>query len=325
MHRSALRLAAGLLAIAAMWFTPGNPGYAAKGHLVYLVSDLRIPYWDVLWRGIRQQAHELGYTIDVFSAENDPRQELELLMLAASKSVDGIVLSPTNSSAAVTLIKMAKQAGIPVVMADVGSESDGYVSYIGSDNFHGGYNLGRLLTKTMQEKQWQNGRVGIIAIPQKRATGRARTTGFLQALSEAGIKSSSLLQLVEFSAQETYDLTRKMIRENPSLRAIWLQSSNHYRSALDAIDISGKRRKILLIFSDAEPAFLELIPAGVIVAAGVQQPYLMGERAVQQLHNHLQGKPVLREIQLPMLTLSAQNIRPQRANIRRNVLGLDVE
>ncbi len=80
-----------------------------------------------------------------------------------------------------------------------------------------------------------------------------------------------------------------------------------------------------MICFDAEPEFLELIPAGVLVGAGMQQPYLMGEQAMEQLHSHLQGRPVQSEKRLPVLAISGHNIKANLANIRRNVLGLDVE
>jgi ribose transport system substrate-binding protein len=325
MDRFKLKLAMLLLLGWAALFSPLTPVNAAEGRLVYLVSDLRIPFWDIMWRGIHQRARTLDYNIEVYSAENDPRRELEFTVNAIKNQVDGIVLSPTNSSAAVTLLKLANKAGIPVVLADIGAESGDYVSYIASDNYLGSYNLGKVLVDALRARQWQDGSVGIIAIPQKRANGQARTAGFMKALSEGGIKGSDILQQVDFSYRETYDFTRQLIKENPDLRAIWLQGSDRYRGALDAIDMAGKRGHILLICFDAEPEFLELIPAGVLVGAGMQQPYLMGEQAMEQLHSHLQGRPVQSEKRLPVLAISGHNIKANLANIRRNVLGLDVE
>ncbi len=197
MDRFKLKLAMLLLLGWAALFSPLTPVNAAEGRLVYLVSDLRIPFWDIMWRGIHQRARTLDYNIEVYSAENDPRRELEFTVNAIKNQVDGIVLSPTNSSAAVTLLKLANKAGIPVVLADIGAESGDYVSYIASDNYLGSYNLGKVLVDALRARQWQDGSVGIIAIPQKRANGQARTAGFMKALSEGGIKGSDILQQVD--------------------------------------------------------------------------------------------------------------------------------
>lgn len=105
--------------------------------LAYLVSDNRIPFWEIMSRGITQQADQLGYDVKVFSANNQAKAELKNTLQAIQKRVAGIVVSPTNSSACVTILELAQQAKIPVVIADIGTESGEYVSYISSDNRQG--------------------------------------------------------------------------------------------------------------------------------------------------------------------------------------------
>lgn len=181
---------------------------AADKRIVYLVSDLRIPFWSILKRGIESRSMAMGYELTAYSADNNAKRELELAAQAIREKVDGIILSPTNSSAAVTVLKMAKTAGIPVVIADIGTDGGDYVSYISSDNLEGAYQIGKVLAKAMQARKWDKGSVGIIAIPQKRANGKARTTGFMKAMDEAGIKAAGLRQQESFSYQETHDFAR---------------------------------------------------------------------------------------------------------------------
>jgi len=280
---------AALLLAAGAAFAADSP--AAPARLVYLVSDLRIPFWEIMSRGIRAAAAERGYAVDVYSADNSAKQELIGAGKAFADGVAGIILSPTNSSASVTILKLAKGAGIPVVIADIGTDGGEYVSYIASDNRTGAYQLGRMLADEMRRRGWQDGRVGIVAIPQKRANGQARTAGFMQALKEAGIRGADIRQQVTFSYQETYGHSRAMLADQPDLRALWLQGSDRYRAALDAIADAGRRGEVLLICFDAEPEFLQLIPEGVLVGAAMQQPFLMGEKAVVTLDRHRTARP----------------------------------
>jgi ABC-type sugar transport system substrate-binding protein len=175
----------------------------------------------------------------------------------------------------------------------------------------------------MHEQGWQNGSVGIIAIPQKRHNGQERTAGFMRAMQEAGIKGADIKQQEDFSYEETYRYTRQLIDDNPDLHALWLQGSDRYNAALDAIADAGKKEEILLVTFDAEPVFLELIPKGLLVGAAMQQPYLMGEEAVKAMDAHLNGRPVTKELQLPILAISTKNIAKRLPLIRRNVLGID--
>ncbi|NWF35687.1 substrate-binding domain-containing protein [Mariprofundus sp. KV] len=309
--------------VATAFCAPVQTGIVENKQLVYLVSDQRIPFWDIMWRGIKSRAEELGYKSSVYSSDNDAKQEIQFAVKAIKERVAGIVVSPTNSSACVTILKLAKSAGIPVVIADIGTDGGEYVSYISSDNREGAYKIGKVLAEKMHALNWQDGRVGIIAIPQKRANGQARTAGFMLAMKEAGIKGAGIWQQETFSYQETYDFSKRLIEENSDLRAIWLQGSDRYQGAIDAITDAGKNKEILLITFDAEPVFLELIPDGILLGAGMQQPFLMGEKAVDAMHAHLTGQIVIKEQKLPVLAVSAMNIKQKLPLIHRNVLGMD--
>lgn len=321
MKHSLVRVFRALPVVLILMLNPAPDAAAQEHTLAYLVPDIRIPFWDIMARGIHQKANELGYELSVHSADNLARRELEATVAAIDSGVDGIILSPTQSSAAVTVLKLAEQAGIPVVISDIGAKSDNYVSYIESDNDQGAYNLGELLVAALDEKGWMDGTVGIVAIPQKRANGKARTEGFLRALEEHGVSTAGIYQQADFSYRETYEFSRRLIQDNPQLRAIWLQGSNRYRGALDAIWESGKTGQILLICFDAEPEFLAMIRSGDLVAAGMQQPFLMGETAVEAMHRHLSGAPVEKVQRLPVLPVHRSNLEQLLPTIQRNVLG----
>ena len=219
-----------------------------KKKLVYIVSDIRIPFWDIMTKGIKNAANSKGYEVDVYSADNIKKIEIENTAKAIRDNVSGIIVSPINSSSAVTILKLAKKAGIPVVISDIGTDGGEYVSYISSDNKVGAYQIGKVLAKKMKKLGWdKDGSVGIVSIPQKRANGKARTAGFMKAMDEAKIKGAGLRQQVTFSYQETYDFSKELIEKNSDLRAIWLQGSDRYQGALDAIKDSGKKDDILLI------------------------------------------------------------------------------
>ena len=143
----------------------------------------------------------------------------------------------------------------------------------------------------MKNLSWnKEGTVGIISIPQKRTNGKDRTLGFIQALDEESIKVSGFYQQVDFSYEETYNYSKKLIEENKNLRAIWLQGSDKYKGALDAIKEANKQKEIALICFDAEPEFLEMIQNGDLVGSAMQQPYMMGQEAVISLNNFLNNK-----------------------------------
>ncbi|MCT7528120.1 substrate-binding domain-containing protein [Aliarcobacter cryaerophilus] len=291
--------------------------------LAYIVSDINIPFWQIISKGIKDKSNELGYEIHIYSSNNLKKNELENLASAISLKIDGLIISPINSSTASTLLEIAKMNKIPTIVADIGSDSQDYLSFISSDNKKGAYELGKILSKYMKSLSWnKEGTVGIIAIPQKRLNGKDRTIGFIQALEEYNIKVSGMYQQVDFSYEETYNYSKKLIDENENLRAIWLQGSDKYKGALDAIKKANKQNEIALICFDAEPEFLEMIQNGDLVASAMQQPYIIGQEAVVTLNNYFNNKEVKKEQKMEILSISKENIDDKLKIIKLNVLGI---
>lgn len=294
-----------------------------KKKLIYIVPDISIPFWNIMAKGIHNSVNKLDYDLEIYNTKNEAKVELENIINAIKNNAAGIIISPLNSSSCVTILKLAKNANIPVVIADVGTDEGEYVSYISSNNKEGAYSIGSVLSKKMIELGWKDRTVGIVAIPQKRVNGQERTAGFMKALSENNIKGADLKQQITWSEEETYRFSKEMISTYPNMGAIWLQTSNGYEGAIKAINESNKQNDIILITFDAEPAFLDLIPQGIILASAMQQPYLMGQEAVKSMHNHLEGYKVKKNIQLPVLTISTQNITEKLPIIKQNVLGIN--
>lgn len=294
-----------------------------KKKLAYIVSDLTIPFWDIMSRGAKNSALNLGYEIEVYNSQNNTKTELENTIKAINSDISGIIISPNNSFSCATVLKLAKKANLPVVIADIGTDGGEYISYISSDNKSGAYEIGKILANKISTLNIQNPKVAIIAIPQKRLNGQERTAGFMKAMDEASIKGANIKQQINFSKEETYNFTKELINENPNLNAIWLQGSDKYQSALDAINDSGKKDKILLLTFDAEPEFLELIQNNILVASAMQQPFLIGEKAVENMDKYLKNETIEKNNKLPVLTISKENIGNNLIIIKKNVFEID--
>lgn len=296
---------------------------ASEKKLIYIVSDIRIPFWEIMSKGIKSKSSNYDYDVEVYSSSNSAKIELENTLKAIRSKPDGLIISPTNSSACVTILKFAKEANIPVVILDIGTDSGKYLSYISSDNKTGAYNIGKVLVKKMQKLGYEDGSVAIVAVPQKRINGQERTRGFLKALSEAKIKSVDLKQQITWTQAETYIYTKEFIKKYPNLRAVWLQGSDRYQGALDAINELDKKGEVLLLTFDAEPEFIELIQDDILVGSAMQQPYLMGQKAVEQFYNYFNKKEIIKNIQMPILAISKDNVKEKLPLIKRNVLGIE--
>ena len=290
--------------------------------IIYLNSDIKVPFWQTMASGIKNSLKNYNYDFEIYDSNKSIKKELELTIKAIKQKVAGIIISPINSSSCVTVLKLAKRANIPVIIADVGADSQDYLSYVSSNNYVGAYEIGQLLSNKMLEKNWQDGTVGIIAIPQKRINGQERTAGFMSALTNANIKGATIKQMSTWTDQEAYNFTLEMIKDYPRLKAIWLQTSSSYKGVVKALKDAKKEEDIILVTFDAEPSFLQLIPKGTILGSGMQQPYLMGEIAGKNMIKYLHHSNVEKNIKIPILVVSTDNIKDNSELINRNVLGI---
>ncbi|MET1026197.1 MAG: substrate-binding domain-containing protein [Dongiaceae bacterium] len=303
-----------------------RPAAAASKDIVYLTPGLDLPFWRYLSKGVEKVAKDKGYGFQALDSHNSAQTQLQNAQDAISRGVAGIVISPTDSSTAPTVLQLAKKANIPVVIADIGTNSGDYVSFIISDNYKGANGVGKALADIMKEKGWQSGSVGIVSISQARKNGQARTKGFKDALTAAGITGDAgLQQMQSYTADETFKFTQDMLVANPNMRGLFVQTDQPAIGAVRAIKAARRQGEVLVAAFDGIPEFVDLLKSGDIVVSGMQQPYLMGEKSAEALFTHLEGGKPEKEILVPILVVTSKNIDELLPKVKETVFANEVK
>ena len=323
------RTLTGLAAAALVAATTGLGAPAAaqeNGELVYMTPGLDLAFWRYVSEGVRSVAEEEGYGFSALDSTNDPQTQLQNAQDAIARGVAGIVLSPTDSSTAPAVLQLAQDAGIPVVIADIGTDSGEFVSVIGSNNYEGAHGVGEALAAAMQAEDLAEGSVGIVGISQARLNGQARTQGFQDAMAEAGIEGDAGLQQMQaYTADETFRFTQDMITANPGMTGMFVQTDGPTLGALRAIKAARMDGDVLVGAFDGIPEFVPLLQSGELVVSGMQQPYLMGVRSAEAMVEHLGGGTPEEEITVPILIVTSSNIEEMLPTIRETVFAGEVE
>jgi len=306
--------------------TGATPATAQNKEIVYLTPGLDLPFWRYLSKGVENVATAKGYTFQALDSRNSADTQLRNAQDAIARGVAGIVISPTDSSTAPSVLTLAQNANIPVVVADIGTNSGEYVSFIISDNYEGANGVGKALAAAMKEKGWEDGSVGLITISQARKNGQARTQGFRDAMKEAGItKEAGLQQMQSYTADETFKFTQDMLTANPDMRGIWIQTDQPAIGALRAIKAARRDGEILVAGFDGIPEFVDLLKSGELVATGMQQPYLMGQKSAEALISHLDGSTPEKEILVPILIVTSENIDEVLPTVKETVFANEMQ
>jgi ribose transport system substrate-binding protein len=315
-----------LSALAALTVAAGlafnAPARADNKEIVYLTPGLNLPFWRYLSKGIEAEAKKEGYSYTALDSNNSAETQLKNAQDAIARGVAGIAISPTDSSTAPSVLALAARAKIPVVVADIGTNSGEYVSFVISDNKEGAHGVGVALAEALKEKGWTDGSIGLVTISQARKNGQARTGGFRDALKEAGItKEAGLQQMQSYTADETFKFTQDMLTANPNMRGIFIQTDQPTLGALRAIKAGHRDGTLLVAAFDGIPDFVDLLKKGEIVASGMQQPYLMGEKSGEALVTALKGGKPDKEILVPIVIATSKNIDQILPTIKQTVFA----
>ena len=170
----------------------------------------------------RRDSEATGATINVtdYDSRNDASMQLQNAQDAITAGVDLIIISPTDSSSAPTVLELAAENNVPVVIADIGTDEGEYVSFVISTNEQGAYDAGKVLMEKMKEMGCEGGDVLMITISQARLNGQNRTKGITRAVEEAGSQIVQFLQSEDYTRAEAQTQASDMLSANPA--GVWL-------------------------------------------------------------------------------------------------------
>ncbi len=297
--------------------------------VAYLTPGLNVPFWKYLSDGIKQQAAldaaETGATINVtdYDSRNDAGTQLQNAQDAITAGVSLIILSPTDSSSAPTVLEAAAENNVPVVIADIGTDDGDYVSFVISTNEQGAYEAGQVLMETMKEKGCEGKDVLMITISQARLNGQNRTKGITRAVEEGGSTIAQFLQSEDYTRVEAQAQASDMLSANPDACGFFTQHDEAALGALTAIEESGRAEEVVFASFDGSPESVELIKQGKLVAAAMQQPVLMGRISMEVGLKHLRGEEVEKETSVPTILVTPDNVADIESTLQDTVFPVE--
>jgi ribose transport system substrate-binding protein len=135
---------------------PGTPGPKSKKWRVLIIPKATAnEFWQTVHAGALAAAKELDNVEIVWKGpekEDDYPKQIELIESAKTLGVDGIVLAPLDSKVLVSPVEQAIDRGIPVAIIDSDLESIRTVSFVATDNYHGGVLAAKRMAVVLGEK-----------------------------------------------------------------------------------------------------------------------------------------------------------------------------
>jgi len=254
----------------------------SKGTIVFSTKTITNNEFQRVMAEEAQKAVEAaGYTFELILSGDElaVAKQVENIENVINKKVAGLIVAPMDGSAIIPALQKAKDAGIPVIIADAAVDEGNeelYATYIGSDN----YKIGVEAAEQMIEKIGE-GEVVMVRGASGAMGGELRAKGFTE-----GLEGSSVTLVNEQSGDWQSDVamqvTENMLTANPDAKGVFLCSDGMLSGVISACQNKGKSGDDICIISvDGNLSALEAIEAGNCYGTVAQYPGLIGEKSGQ--------------------------------------------
>lgn len=199
--------------------------------IAVILGDISNPHFAVMMKEAEAHAREYGYTSILFNTNEEEEQELEAIRTALNKNVDGIIICPSQRSAAG--IQYLKKTGVPFVLI---GRHEADCSYVVCNDELGGYQAtGALLAAGHRNILLLHGAMYI-------SSARERLAGYRRAFAEAHIPvDERLIREVPVTASGCEVILRQLEREGLHFTAVFAFSDMLAWEAWNCMRKRGRR------------------------------------------------------------------------------------
>lgn len=268
-----------------------------KYEIGFVISTLNNPFFVKLKDGAVDAAKLNNVKLSVLDSQNDAIKELNNVESLIVSGVDLIIINPTDSDAVSSAIKLANDNEIPVITVDRNASQGEVITYIASDNVHGGRLAGELIYELLEGK----GKVAEIEGIPGTSAARERGQGFDEALKNYPDIEKVVKQPADFDRNKALVVVENILQTHPDINAIFAHNDEMALGALKAVEESGK--SIYVVGFDGTEEALKAVKEGRLTATIAQQPSKMGRTAVDMALKYLKGEPVEPEVKVDLLVI----------------------
>jgi simple sugar transport system substrate-binding protein len=248
---------------------------------------------------IQDSAKEAGFDLKFSDAQQKQENQIKAIRTYIQQKVDVIAFSPVVESGWDTVLKEAKDAGIPVILTDRAVDSKDtslYETFIGSDFVEEGRRAGQWLVDKYKDAA---GDVNIVELQGTTGSAPAndRKAGFAEV-----IKSNPNLKVI---ASQTGDFTRAkgkevmqaFLKANKKIDVLYAHNDDMALGAIQAIEAAGLKPgvDIVIISIDGVKDGFTAASEGKINFIVECNP-LLGPQLMQAVNDVLAGKEIPKRI-----------------------------
>lgn len=230
-------------------------------------------FWDIIRKGADAAAKKDNVKL-IYLSDQDATKEARLIANVTQQKVDGIALTLAFPDAEAANVKAAKEAGIPIVGFNAGTDDwkkQGLLGYVGQDESIAGQAVGERLTA--------EGAKNVVCVDQQQGAVQleARCDGIKKTLKG----NFQVLYVTGYDMPTVKSRVQAKLQQDPTIDYVVTLGAPFAPTVIDAIKAAGSKAKLGTF--DLTPQAVGLIQSGAVQFAVDQQPYVEGYLAVDLL------------------------------------------
>jgi ribose transport system substrate-binding protein len=278
-------------------------------------KTLSAPYFVAQLKTVQRKTEELGMKFVYIDAQDDINKQVASVEDLLAQGIKILILNPLDPEALVQATKSATKAGVPVIIVDSSIDpSADFVTNILSNNLENGELVGQWLVKKTSGGRLK---IALLSGAQGNPVGKERRQGIFRGIIEQQLRSVGKVDFEVVSqgwGNWTYEGGLKAMEDilvaHPDVNVLLSEQDAMALGAMQAIGEAGKTKEIIIVSgADGQKEALKLIKSGKYGATGLNDPVLIGEKAVEIAVKILSGdRNFPKVIYTPAVCISIENV-----------------
>ena len=241
---------------------------------------------------VEEQVKARGYNYNVYDAAQDAARQADQIEQAVALGVKGIIIEPVSVDGIVPSVKLAKEAGVFVVIVNQRiSEPEAADCYVGAD----AATTGKLLMEKVMQDIDSKGNIAELLGPMGSDGQVGRSKGF-DSITDANPGVSVVFSdSAEWQTEKALSIVENWLNAGKNLVAIVSQNDAMAIGAAKAIEDAQLKGQVLVYGVDATSEGLQAVLNGSMTATISQGTQDQGRLAADACADLLEGKEVKAE------------------------------
>ncbi len=264
--------------------------------------DSQYEWYRTVEMGAQEAAKKLNVQVVLANSAGKVDKEDEAVSNLIASGVKGIIISVVDSKASIPAMERARKAGIVVINYDSFVESDLMDTFVGVDNKELGAMMGRHVVDYVNKEMGGKAKIALLTVVRY-AQSVLRRDGFVEEIKKApGIEIVAEQEGV-MPEQASTNL-ETMLQAHPDIQLVWAANEGGLVGAQTAKRSTGADIKIFGTDMSLQTAASLTDPSSGVVAVATQDPYSIGEKALQLAVEAVNGENVAGKYTIPLALYS---------------------